>query len=83
MSKLTKKYLLQRVKNLEEQLMVLSEAVRIEFYNDFREGYYADEVTLRGSVEAILEHLGLDVDVKEETRTPAHVVVKKVKKAKK
>lgn len=39
-----------------------------------------EKVTLAGKVEAILEHLGLEVDVQEEEVIPSKVVTRKVKK---
>lgn len=43
----------------------------------------SQEATLAGKVDAIIEHLGIDVTVEPEKTTPAKIVTKKVKSQKK
>lgn len=43
----------------------------------------SEEVTLAGKVDAIIEHLGIEVSVKPKEVTPAKIVTKKVKTQKK
>lgn len=82
------KQLKKRVEELEAQLE--ENMVEADIYvpapdwhpfgGGFREGH---ELTIAGKVDAILEHLGIEVDVQQKKCTGPTVKVTKIKKGKK
>lgn len=80
----SKKELMREIKNLKRELYKDSKTEqRFLFAGLF--GHCTEDVqvpTLKAKVDAIIEHLGIEVIVKEEETkvTPQEIVVKKVKK---
>lgn len=83
--KLTVQSLEKRVVALEAQLQkTLIVSKRPDNAHQYINWYFGEvledvhEATLKGKVEAILEHLKLNIDVQQEQSTPAKVTAAKV-----
>lgn len=75
-----KKKLLEKIKKLEKQLEENFVEGWISVENPY--GGYCKEghkITLAGKVDAILKHLGLEIEVTQKKCTEPKAVVKKVK----